>query len=35
VGRLVYADVPHAPATPRALEPLFVLSNASLFALRW
>jgi hypothetical protein len=33
VGRLIHADVPHAPSTPRALEPLFVLSNASLFAL--
>jgi lysophospholipid acyltransferase (LPLAT)-like uncharacterized protein len=33
MGRLVHADVAHAPATPRALEPLFWLSNASLFAL--
>jgi lysophospholipid acyltransferase (LPLAT)-like uncharacterized protein len=33
MGRLVHADVPYAPSTPRALEPLFVLSNASLFAL--
>ncbi|MGZ3441287.1 MAG: hypothetical protein ACXVDD_17325 [Polyangia bacterium] len=33
MGRLVHADVPHAPSTPRVLEPLFLLSNASLFAL--
>jgi len=33
MGRLVHAEVEHAAATPRALEPLFVLSNASLFAL--
>lgn len=33
MGRLVYADVPHAPATSRALEPLFLLSNAWLFVL--
>lgn len=33
MGRLVHADVAHARATPRALEPLFWLSNASLFAL--
>ncbi len=33
MGRLVYADVPYAPSTPRALGPLFVLCNASLFAL--
>ncbi|HEX9100926.1 MAG TPA: hypothetical protein VF997_01915, partial [Polyangia bacterium] len=33
MGRLVHAEVAHTAATPRALEPLFVLSNASLFAL--
>jgi len=33
MGRLVHADVAHAPATPRALEPLFWLSNASLFVM--
>ena len=30
---LIHADVPHERATPRALEPLFLLSNASVFAL--
>ena len=30
---LIHADVPHARATPRVLEPLFLLSNASVFAL--
>ena len=33
MGRLVHAAVAHAAATPRALEPLFVMSNASVFAL--
>lgn len=32
-GRVVHARVAHARVTPRALEPLFWLSNASLFAL--
>jgi hypothetical protein len=30
---LIHADVPHARTTPRVLEPLFLLSNASVFAL--
>lgn len=33
MGRLVHAEVAHAAATPRVLEPLFVLANASVFAL--
>ena len=30
---VIHANVPYERATPRALEPLFVLSNASVFAL--
>jgi hypothetical protein len=33
MGRVIHADVPHTRSTPRALDPLFVLANASVFAL--